>query len=92
MPKVTFKTTGQTVEVPKGKNLREVIQENGWPIPFGCENGICGTCLVQIVSGKENLEPIQEAEDQTLKAMGQANGDHRLACQCEVMGDVVIEG
>lgn len=91
MPKVTFKNTGQAAEAQQGQPLREVTQTSGWPIPFGCENGICGTCLITIGAGKENLSPLDEMEQQTLEAMGQADGEHRLACQCSVNGDVEME-
>ena len=91
MPKVTFQSTGQTVDVAMSANLKEIIQKNGWPIPFGCENGICGTCLISIVEGKENLNSAEGHEAQTLKAMGKNDGTYRLACQCKVLGDVTID-
>ena len=91
MPQVTFKNTDQTAEAQQGQLLREVTQTNGWPIPFGCENGICGTCLITIGSGKETLSPMEAMEQQTLEAMGQMDGEHRLACQCRVNGDVTVE-
>ena len=91
MPKVTFQNTGQTADAQVDQLLREIIQTQGWPIPFGCENGICGTCLITIGVGKENLNPAKEIEQQTLEAMGQMDGEHRLACQCSVKGDVTIE-
>lgn len=90
MPHVTFTNTGEQAEVPEGGSLRETVQDQGWPIPFGCENGICGTCLITLGSGKTNLNPIEEMEEQTLEAMGMEGGDHRLACQCRVRGDVEI--
>lgn len=91
MPNVTFSNSGQSVEIEKGESLQPVIQDNGWPIPFGCGTGICGTCLVRVLKGKENLSPIDETEKQTLEAMGSNDGEHRLACKCLVQGDVTIE-
>jgi ferredoxin len=91
MPNVTNQSTGQTAAATDGQELREVTQDNGWPIPYGCENGICGTCLISIPSGKENLNDPEVIETQTLQAMGKGDGDHRLACQCKVSGDVTIE-
>lgn len=91
MPNVTFQSTGQSAQTDDSGSLRDVTQTNGWPIPYGCENGICGTCLITISSGKENLSPIEETEQQTLEAMGQMDGEHRLACQCRVSGDIVID-
>lgn len=90
MPKVTFQGTGQSIEVEEGANLREITQKEGWPIPYGCENGICGTCLIEVSEGADHLSPIEGHEAQTLKAMGKSDGTHRLACQCKVSGDVVI--
>jgi ferredoxin len=91
MPNVTYQNTGQTAQAGDGDELREVVQSNGWPVPFGCENGICGTCLITISSGKENLNAAEDIEQQTLQAMGKDDGEHRLACQCQVNGDVTIE-
>ncbi|MBI4406523.1 2Fe-2S iron-sulfur cluster binding domain-containing protein, partial [Candidatus Micrarchaeota archaeon] len=45
MARVTFKNDGIIVEVPPGKNLKDACDENGSSIPFGCRNGVCGTCL-----------------------------------------------
>mgnify|MGYP001594747095 CR=1 FL=1 len=89
MPKITFQNTGQTADCKADGSLREVVQREGWPVPFGCENGICGTCLITIGSGKENLSSVEEIEDMTLQAMGMRE-DHRLACQCKVKGDIEI--
>lgn len=91
MLKVTFANTGQTADVEPGAELSTVTQKNGWPIPYGCENGICGTCLIKISQGAETLNEPNEHEAQTLKAMGKADGTHRLACQCRVNGDLTIE-
>lgn len=90
MPKVTFQNSGQTAEAKDNALLKDVTQENGWPIPYACENGICGTCLVRVEAGKENLNPIDEQEQMTLDAMGALDGNHRLACQCKLGGDITI--
>lgn len=90
MPNVTFQNTGETSPIEEDGMLRDLVHGQGWPIPFGCENGICGTCLITIPTGKENLSAIEEMESQTLEAMGMDEGDHRLACQCKVTGDVTI--
>ncbi len=92
MPKVTFKNTGDEVEVADDASLKEVSKIQGWPIAYGCEDGVCGTCIVKAESGKENLGEMGETEAQTLDMMCMKDGDHRLACQCKVKGDVTIEG
>ncbi|KKP37125.1 MAG: Ferredoxin-4 [Candidatus Peregrinibacteria bacterium GW2011_GWA2_33_10] len=93
MSKVTFKNSGESATVNSGASLKELIEEKGWPVSFACENGICGTCLIKVVEGKEHLGEIKEQEKMTLEAMGMDSGEYRLACECVVGdGDVVIEG
>lgn len=89
MPKVTHKNA--SVDSQNGQLLREVTQQNNWDIPYACENGICGTCIVKVVKGSENLSAMEEQEKMTLQALGVDDGEHRLACQCRVNGDVSIE-
>ncbi len=90
MPKVKF--NGEEVEVQEGSGLRDVAIDNGWSVAFGCGDGVCGTCIVKIAEGKDNLLPIEEKELQTLSVMGLDDGNHRLLCQCKIRGDVAIEG
>ena len=92
MPKVKFQNTGEEVEVEQGANLKEVTKNQGWSIPYGCEEGTCGTCIIKVIEGKENFSPLTETEKQTLDVMSMDDGEHRLACQCKVNGDVTIEG
>ena len=90
MPKITNDSTGASAECEAGASFREVAQNEGLGVPFGCENGICSTCLIQIKSGMENLSEKTEQEEFTLEARG-ADDDMRLGCQCKVNGDVVFE-
>lgn len=91
MPKIKFKNTGDEVEVEAGASLMEIAKDKGWPVTFACGEGTCGTCIVKVIEGKENLAPMDDGEKQTLGAMGMDDGEHRLACQCKVNGDVTIE-
>jgi len=90
MPKVTFKSDNLTVEVPKGTKMVDVAEQNGANVNFSCKEGVCLTCLVNVVSGMENLNPKTENEASTLEAFG-ASANQRLACQLVVNGDVTIE-
>jgi len=89
MPKVVFKSDGKTVEVPAGAHLMQVAEENGASIVFSCRAGVCGSCLVN-VDKLENLNPPTDNEKAVLEGFG-AKPNQRLACQCIVNGDVVIE-
>lgn len=92
MPKIKFKNTGEEVEVEAGASLMEVSRNKSWPIAFGCEDGVCGTCIVKVIEGGENLGKVEEHEKQTLDMMGMDDGQYRLACQCRINGDATIEG
>lgn len=90
MPKVTFKNDNLTVEVPAGTKLSEIAEKNGANINFSCKEGVCLTCIVNVLSGLENLNEKTENEKSTLEAFG-AQPNQRLACQVIVNGDCVIE-
>lgn len=87
MVKVTNQSTGDTENVPEGADLKDVTKDAGWPIAYGCEDGLCGTCIIEVTEGMEGLNEKGEVENQTLEMMCMNDGNHRLACQCKVKGD-----
>lgn len=85
MAKLISAKTKETKEIPNGKPIRETCEEFG--IPFQCTNGICGTCMIDIVDGEENLSELTEAENDL-----ERDRKHRLACQCKIKkGKVTID-
>jgi ferredoxin len=46
--------------------------------------------MIRVKSGAENLSPMEHNERDFLETMA-ARPDERLACQCRVKGDVVLE-
>jgi len=64
-------------EIPDGEPIQDICDEEG--IPFGCRNGICASCIIEVEDGEENLEDKNEAE----LAMDLDKG-LRLACQCKI--------
>jgi ferredoxin len=92
MPKanVTFEDIGVTVTVPAGTRLIEVSEKVGAGITYGCREGECGTCMMKIVAGMENLATPSVLEHQVLSD-NLASRANRLACQAQVLGgDVVV--
>lgn len=88
MAKVNFPEDSIEVEVKDGSRMQDAIDESGADIPFGCREGNCATCMVEILDGMENLNPPTSQEEVTLlpDELGQKI---RLACQCEVKGGTV---
>jgi len=91
MVSVEFLSDDIIVEVPEGSKMVDVARQNGASVPFGCANGVCGTCISKIVSGNENLSQPGPREQQTLEMFGADGGEHRLLCQCIVNGDVKVD-
>jgi ferredoxin len=48
--------------------------------------GYCGTCLVQIIDGQNQLTPVTEQEMTILENLGKSSQDYRLSCQVKVQG------
>jgi ferredoxin len=86
MAKLKFESNGEEVTLPDDSPLQEICEEAG--VPFACTEGVCGTCVIEIKQGKENLSPpTQEEED----FLGEGCTHERLACQCKILkGEVTI--
>ena len=44
--------SGLQVEVPVGKSILQVLNEQGVKVPFSCESGTCGTCKTPLLQGQ----------------------------------------
>jgi phenol hydroxylase P5 protein len=85
MAKVTFTPNEQTEEVADGAELREVCEEK-FNIPFGCKDGICGTCRIRVTEGDNNLSPKNEKETDMLPD----HDNERLACQAQIKSGKIV--
>lgn len=105
MPKVVFVNEKQEIEVPQGAILREEALKAGIQVNYllntelgryvNCRgHGSCGSCLVWIKKGMENLSPRGLLErgrlGMILSAIGHED-EARLACQTQVNGDCTVE-
>ncbi len=82
MAKVIFNDE-EVMELPDGESLKACCEDAG--VPFACEEGICGTCVIEIEEGAENLSEFSQEE---LDFLGEQDCE-RLACQCKVMKGTV---
>lgn len=90
MPKVTVTTDDLSFDVKDNYSMIDMCEEHETSILFGCRDGACGACMIKVKEGAENLSKMEEDEKDFLETMA-AEDDERLACQCKVLGDVVIE-
>ncbi|MDY6921825.1 MAG: 2Fe-2S iron-sulfur cluster-binding protein [Pseudomonadota bacterium] len=87
--KITFKDIDLTVHSPVGVRLIEMSEKVGSGIIYGCREGDCGTCIVKVEDGWENLSTPSVIEEKVLRE-NMAGRHNRLACQAQVLGDVVV--
>ena len=90
MPTIEFAMDGKTVEAAHDERLLDVCNREGISIPFGCQEGNCGTCLVRVTKGIETLGEPGEQEKTTL-AIYATEPEHRLTCQCRAKGDLTLD-
>jgi ferredoxin len=83
MAKLVFVNTGEEKEIPDGAPLVEYCEEAG--VPFACTEGVCGTCVIEVIEGMDNLSSFTQEERDFL---GDPRNE-RLACQCKIKGGCV---
>lgn len=94
MATITFIKENKDVIAADGANLRQKAIENNIDLYtfrgrlMNCGGyGQCGTCLVEIVEGAENLSEKTAFEQRRLKKKPE---NYRLACQVLVNGPVTV--
>lgn len=79
MATLKFDNNDEEIELPDDSPIAEVCEEAG--VPFACTEGVCGTCVIEVMEGSDNLSaPTKEEED----FLGEGNKRERLACQCRI--------
>lgn len=66
--------SGRVVNVPAGCSATEALADAGVAVPTSCEQGVCGTCLMGVVSG------LPDHRDMYLSPEEQAHNDQFLPC------------
>ena len=91
MPKIQFVKPYSTITVSKGTVLMKGLLTGNMPVASSCHgDGVCGKCMVKVISGAENLTKRDALELEILKK-NKAPPDGRISCQCQVIGDVCVD-
>ena len=79
------------VEANEGDTILEVAHDNDVNLNHNC-GGVCAcsTCHVYVEKGMENLPEITDREEDFIDKAENPKLNSRLACQCDIEGDVVI--
>lgn len=89
---VTFKNNGKVCNFQKGQTICKIAKDNSIKINAECFAGRCGSDPIRIISGKENLNPPEEDESETLEEICELEpGLYRLACMAKPQGAVIVE-
>lgn len=91
MAKIVFLQDGIATDAQAGEQLADVVDRAGALVPFSCRDGTCGTCLIEVKRGGENLNAALEKEKETLAIYGGDENKHRLCCQCVIERDGDID-
>ena len=94
MVNIRFTEEDKIVVADKGANLRFKAVENGIDLytfsgkMMNCGGyGQCGTCIVEVLDGMQNLSPRTDSETRRLKKKPDT---YRLACQVTVNGPIEV--
>ncbi|MCZ7565987.1 MAG: CDP-6-deoxy-delta-3,4-glucoseen reductase [Burkholderiales bacterium] len=84
---VTIRPSGHVFSVPDGQTILQAALDQGFPLPYGCRDGACGSCKGKVLEGEVDrgkYHPSALSDDE--RAAGYA-----LFCQARPRSDVVIE-
>lgn len=70
--------------VSTGSNLLDALNQAGVAVPYSCRAGSCHACLVRCQGEVDDKQP-------DALSPAQRQDGWRLACQCQVTGDVQVE-
>jgi vanillate O-demethylase ferredoxin subunit len=71
---VELASTGQVLQVAQGQSIVSALQAIGVKIQVSCEEGVCGTCLTNVLSG------VPDHRDVFLTDEEKAGNDQMLLC------------
>lgn len=74
------------INVKEGSTIQDIVEASGSALPFGCRDGECGTCIVEVVQGMEFLSPKTDKEIKVFKEIysGTCTPNSRLSCQMKI--------
>lgn len=92
MARITIENHGKSAEIPDGVHtILEAGEKAGVDMEFGCRDCSCGTCVVTVIKGMENLSAPTDQEIDVLDTWNRDPEKFRLACCVKVMkGEVVV--
>jgi ferredoxin-NADP reductase len=82
---VVFMHSQKVCQVSAGSTLLHLAEENGVQIPYGCRQGLCGTCATRVLSGTVQMDV------EAGLTLEQKTSGYVLPCVSRTEGTVVLE-
>lgn len=82
--KVVLKRSNVALDVPADQSILQVLRNNGFEMDSVCEEGICGSCLTDVLAGE------LDHRDQILTAEEKADNDVIAICCSRAKSDELI--
>lgn len=64
--RVALSSTGEELEIPADKSILQVLREAGHDLDYACSEGVCGTCIVDVLDGEVDHRDSVLTEDEQL--------------------------
>jgi CDP-4-dehydro-6-deoxyglucose reductase len=83
--KVTIQPSGHSFEVAENETILDAAMRQGVDLPYGCRNGVCGSCIGHVLSGR--VEYVRHPA-----ALNNQSANNNQACFCMALAtsDLVI--
>ena len=82
---VRFSRSAVAYKISPEETLLESSEKNGVLLPYGCRQGVCGTCATRLLSGKVKMET-EQALNHDLRSQGVI-----LPCVSRPLSDVILD-
>lgn len=64
---VVTQCSGLTLEVPGDKSILQVLNDAGISVETSCQQGVCGSCLTHVLSGRpDHRDRVQTSDEKML--------------------------
>lgn len=84
--RIELAKSGTTLVVPPGRSIAEVLNENGIEVPLSCEQGLCGTCIVNVLEGEPD-----HRDSFLTRRQRKANGSIITCCSRSLTPSLVLD-
>lgn len=81
---VEIKSTGAIYQVGANSTILEILKLNGVPVEFGCSEGLCGSCIVDVIEGEV------DHRDGILTPEEQATNSYMCTCVSRAKGKKLV--